>query len=87
MERKLSVNPLLLNRKTRLLSHLLFLRCVLGVDHSKGSGAPSKVIRFSLSTSLNKLFSTWSLFDGASPKTLIKELISSVSIFNKIKNK
>ena len=87
MEAKLGVNPLLLTRKTRLLFYLLLLRCVLGFDHSKGSGTPSKLIRFSLPTSLNKLFSTWSLFDGASPKTLKKELISSVSIFNKIKNK
>ena len=71
MEAKFGDNPILLFTRTRLLPCLLFLRHVLGVDHSKDSGVPSKVIRFSLPTSLNKLFSTWPLLDGASPKHLL----------------
>ena len=70
MEAKLGDNPILLTRKTRLLSHLLFLRRVIGVDHSKSSAVPSKAVRLSLHNSLNKLLITWSLLDGASPKHL-----------------
>ena len=71
MKAKLGDNPILLTKKIRLLPHLLFLRRVLGVYHSKGIGVLLKVIRFSLPTSLNKLFSTWPLLDGISPKHLL----------------
>ena len=71
MEAKLGDVPMPFTRKTGLLPHLRFLRRVLGVNHSKGSGVPSKVIKFSLPTSLNKSFRTWPLLDGASPKHLL----------------
>ena len=71
MEAKLGNNPLLLRAKTELLSNLLLLRRVLGVDHSKVNGFPLKVIRFLLPTLFNKFFRTWPLLDGAPSKYLM----------------